>query len=232
MRTNLQTPIMSTPVKMQAVKPETRKELADDFAALDHIGTVLSLSREDVLFYEGDTADHYFKVVTGAIRFCKLLADGRRHVSDFYLPGDFIGLDGEANYLFTAEAVTQTSVVRYTRRSVDALAWQEPRIGRQLLSIACHGLSLAQQKQVLLGRKSAEERIASFLLDLAGRNGETDRVSLPMSRTDIGDHLGLTMETVSRGLSHLKSEGIISLENSHQILFRDRDALEGLADAA
>ena len=209
-----------------------RRERCGDFAALDRVGTVLSLGRAEVLFFESDAAEHYFKVVSGAIRCCKLLADGRRHVSEFYLPGDFIGLDAETSYLFTAEAVTDTTVVRYSRRSVDALAAQEPRIGRRLLSMACHGLSTAQQKLVLLGRMTAEERIASFLLDLAGRNGETDRVSLPMSRTDIGDHLGLTMETVSRGLSHLKSEGIISLENSHQILFRDRDALAELADAA
>lgn len=220
------------PARMQAAKLPTSKEPADDFAALDRVGTVVSLGREDVLFYESDAAEHYFKVLTGAVRCCKLLADGRRHVSEFYLPGDFIGLDGEANYLFTAEAVTETSVVRYTRRSVDALALQEPRIGRRLLSIACHGVSVAQQKLVLLARKTAEERIATFLLDLADRNGETDRVSLPMSRTDIGDHLGLTMETVSRGLSHLKSEGLIALESSHHILFRNRGALAELADVA
>ena len=215
-----------------AAKLTSHKETADDFAALDRVGTVISLAREQVLFYESDPAEHYFKVLTGALRCTKVLADGRRHVSEFYLPGDFIGLDAESNYLFTAEAMTEASIARYTRRSVDALALQEPRIGRRLLSIACHGYSAAQQKLVLLGRKTAEERIASFLLDLAGRNGEENRVSLPMSRTDIGDHLGLTMETVSRGLSHLKSEGIIALENSHQITFRNRAALEDLADAA
>ena len=212
--------------KTPAAKP------ADEFAALDRIGTVLSIDREAVLFYEDDPAEHYFKVVSGAIRCCKLLADGRRHVSEFYLPGDFIGLDAEASYLFTAEAVKETTVIRYTRRGVDALASVEPRIARRLLSIACRDLGAAQRKLVVLGRKSAEERIAAFLLDLAMRNGQRDRVSLPMSRTDIGDHLGLTMETVSRGLSHLKSEGIIALETSHHILFRDRDALQSLADAA
>ena len=209
-----------------------RRERCGDFAALDRVGTVLSLGRAEVLFFESDAAEHYFKVVSGAIRCCKLLADGRRHVSEFHLAGDFIGLDAETNYLFTAEAVTDTTVVRYARRKVDALAAQDPQIGRRMLSIVCHGLSAAQQQLVLLGRMTAEERIASFLLDLAERNGESDCVSLPMSRTDIGDHLGLTMETVSRSLSHLKSAGLIALENHHRIRFRDREALEELAEAA
>lgn len=224
--------LQTLPARMPACKIAATTPPADEFAALDRVGTVVTLGRDQVLFYDGDAADHYFKVLTGAVRCCKLLADGRRHVSEFYLPGDFIGFDAAANYRFTAEAVTDTSVVRYTRRSVDTLASQEPRFGRRLLSIACRGLSSAQQKLVLLGRKTAEERIASFLLDLAGRGGDTDRVVLPMNRTDIADHLGLTMETVSRGLSHLKSEGIISLENSHHVLIRDRDALEELAEAA
>jgi CRP-like cAMP-binding protein len=205
---------------------------ADELAVLDRVGTVVSLKREEVLFHECDPAENYFKVVTGAVRSSKLLADGRRHVCEFYLPGDFIGLDADASYLFTAEAMADTTVVRYARRKVEALVSQEPRVGRRLLSIACHGLSSAQQKLVLLGRKTAEERIASFLLDLAERIGEAGRVSLPMSRTDIGDHLGLTMETVSRGLSHLKSEGIIALESSHQVVIRNREALEDLAEAA
>lgn len=213
-----------------AVAPATAP--VDELAALDRLGTVHSLRRDEVLFHECDPAEHYFKVVTGAIRSSKLLADGRRHVSEFYLPGDFIGLDATDSYLFSAEAMADTTVVRYVRRKVEALAFQEPRVGRRLLSIACHGFSAAQQKLVLLGRKTAEERIASFLLDLVDRIGDRGRMSLPMSRTDIGDHLGLTMETVSRGLSHLKNEGIIALENSHQVLIRNREALEDLAEAA
>jgi CRP/FNR family transcriptional regulator, nitrogen fixation regulation protein len=229
MNPNLRFAMRSTPAHapdIRAVPP------ADGLAALDCVGTVMILRRNDVLFREYDPADHYFRVVSGAVRSSKLLADGRRHVSEFYLPGDFIGLDADTSYFFSAEAMADTTVVRYARRKVEALALQEPRIGRQLLSIACHGFSAARQQLVLLGRKTAEERIASFILDLAERIGKADRVSLPMSRTDIGDHLGLTMETVSRSLSHLNSEGIIALESSHQILIRDRDALEDLAEAA
>jgi len=204
----------------------------DALTALDRLGTVVTLHREESLFYEGDVAEYYFKVVTGAVRSCKLLADGRRHVGDFYLPGDFIGLDAESDYIFSAEAVTDTTLVRYSRRSVDALAWEEPKVGQRLLGIARHRLCAARAQMMLLSRKTADERIASFLLGMADRSNDNDHVTLPMTRTDIGDHLGLTIETVSRSLSQLRKDGVIALVNSHEILIRDRDALEELAEAA
>lgn len=211
---------------------QTNAARPDGLGALDRLGTVVSLRREQTLFHEADPAEFYFKVVSGAIRSCKLLADGRRHVGEFFLPGDFIGLDAETGYIFTAEAVSETTMVRYSRRSVDALAWQEPRIGHSLLRIACHGLSAAQQQMVLLSRKTAEERIASFILGLAERNGAADRVSLPMSRSDIGDHLGLTMETVSRALTQLKKDGVIGFTSSHELVICDRETLADLAEVA
>ena len=203
----------------------------DELSALERLGTVVTLGREQPLFHEADRAESYFKVVSGAIRSCTLLVDGRRHVGEFFLSGDFIGLDAEARYVFTAEAVIETTVVRYSRRRVDALAWLEPRIGHSLLRIACHGLLVARQHMVLLGRKTAEERIASFILGLAERNGAANRVSLPMTRSDIGDHLGLTMETVCRALAQLKKVGVIEL-TCHQLVIRDRDALADLAAMA
>jgi len=223
---------VATPTSQARAQALPTSPAADELAVLDRFGTVQSLRRDEILFHECDPAECYFKVVSGAIRSSRLLADGRRHISDFFLPGDFIGLDAGTNYRFSAEVMTDTTVVRYARRKIEALASQQPRLGSHLLTIACHKLATAQQQLLLLGRKTADERIASFLLDLAERIGKADRVSLPMSRTDIADHLGLTMETVSRGFSHLKSEGIIALENSHQIVIRDREALEDLAEAA
>jgi CRP/FNR family nitrogen fixation transcriptional regulator len=227
---------MSTIVALQNMEPRgtaaTHAALLDDLGPLDRLGTVVSLRREQPLFYEADPAEFYFKVITGAIRSCKLLADGRRHVGDFFLPGDFIGLDASYTYMFTAEAVGEAVVVRYSRRSVAALAWQEPRVGRGLLRMAYEGLSAARHQMVLLGRKTAEERIASFILEMAERNGNSNRIALPMTRADIGDHLGLTMETVSRVLAQLKKEGVIELKNCHDLVIRDHHALEGLAEAA
>ncbi|HUZ73531.1 MAG TPA: helix-turn-helix domain-containing protein [Stellaceae bacterium] len=222
-----------TPSIVPALRgPGARGERPDALAALDRVGTVVTLRHDDSLFYEDDAAEYYFKVVTGAVRGCKLLADGRRHVGDFYLAGDFIGLDADTRYIFTAEAVTDTTLVRYQRRSVDALAWQEPGIGRRLLSLACRGLTAAQHQMLLLGRKTADERIASFLLAMAARSGDGEHIVLPMTRTDIGDHLGLTMETVSRALSQLKSAGVIAFKNSHEVVIRDRAQLEDIAETA
>lgn len=225
--------IQTAPSLRRTVSPGAARanQRPDELAALDRLGAVVTLRREEPLFFDGDPAEHYFKVVTGAVRSCKLLADGRRHVVDFYLPGDFIGLDAETDYRFTVEAVADATLVRYSRRSVDALAWQEPQIGRRLLGIARHGLSAAQDQMMLLGRKTAEERIASFLLGMARRSGAAERVQLPMTRTDMGDHLGLTMETVSRALSQLKKQGVIALDGSHAIMICDHDALEDIAEA-
>ena len=203
----------------------------DGIAVLDRLATVITLGREESLFLEGDPAAAYFKVVKGAVRSCKLLADGRRHVGDFFLPGDFIGLDAGENYAFTAEAVGDATLVRYARRKVDALAWQEPQVAKSLVKIMRDGLGAARDRMTLLGHMTAMERIASFLLTMAER-GEDSCVTLPMTRTDIGDYLGLTMETVSRAFSQLKSDGVIKQKSKHEIAIADRDALEELADAA
>jgi CRP/FNR family transcriptional regulator len=207
-----------------------RAELRAELAALDQVGSVVTLKREETLFYEGDVAEHYFKVVTGAVRSCRLLPDGRRHIGDFYLPGDFIALSEVESYLFTAEAVTDVTLVRYVRRNVDQLIGQRPQLGTCLFAMVCDGLSSAQEQMLLLGRKTAQEKIASFLLMMAEREGQGDRVVLPMTRTDIGDYLGLTTETVSRTLTQLKNEGVITVKGIGEVNIADRETLEDMAD--
>jgi len=199
--------------------------------ALDKIGAVITLDREQPLFFEGDAAEFYYKVVKGAVRSCKVLADGRRHIGDFFFAGDFIGLDAGDSYTFAADAVMPTTLIRYQRRKLDALAANDPRIAKSFVEIMRNSLSAAHGRMAVLGRMNAMERIASFLLDLADR-GEDSRVELPMTRTDIADYLGLTMETVSRAFSRLKSEGVIAQHNVREIAIADRGALEALAEAA
>jgi CRP/FNR family transcriptional regulator, anaerobic regulatory protein len=200
-------------------------------AMIDRLGTVAALKRDDTLFREGDLADCYFKVVTGAVRGCKLLADGRRHIGDFFLPGDFIGLDAAETYAFSAEAVSDTTIIRYARRKVDALVWQEPQVAKSLVKMMREGLCAARERMTLLGHMTAMERIASFLLTMADRTGDA-QISIPMTRTDIGDYLGLTMETVSRAFSQLKSDGVIKQKSVHEVVIADRDALEELGEVA
>lgn len=190
--------------------------LADSLAALDGIGAVIALRRDEPLFRPGDRAEFYFKVLKGAVRSCHVLADGRRHIGEFFLPGDFIGLDAAESCAFAAEAIIDTTLIRYSRRKVDALAAEEPRIGQSLVEIMRSDLAAARDRILLLGHMTAMERIASFLLDLAERRSD-GRINLPMTRTDIGDYLGLTMETVSRAFSQLKSGGIITQHGLHEL---------------
>jgi len=211
----------------QTGKPQSGKGA---FAALDKAGTVLTVKRGETVFYEGDEADCYFKVVSGAVRSCRLLADGRRHIGAFFFAGDFIGINDEDSHLFTAEAVGDTMLIRYSRRSFDTLLWEKPELGRCLLRMVCHGLTAAHEQMLLLGRKTAQEKIASFLLMMADRGGEADHLVLPMTRADIGDYLGLTIETVSRAISQLKAQKVIALKSASEMAILNREALEELAE--
>jgi CRP-like cAMP-binding protein len=201
--------------------------LTASLAALDGIGAVIALRRDEPLFRPGDRAEFYFKVLRGAVRSCHVLADGRRHIGEFFLAGDFIGLDAAESYPFAAEALVETTLIRYSRRKVDALAAEEPRIGQSLVEIMRSGLAAARERMLLLGHMTAMERIASFLLDMSKRHGD-GRISLPMTRTDIGDYLGLTMETVSRTFSQLKKDGIITQHGMHELAVAKPAALVDL----
>ncbi|HWI28062.1 MAG TPA: helix-turn-helix domain-containing protein [Stellaceae bacterium] len=201
-------------------------------SALDRIGSVITLRRDRALFREGDSAKDCHKVLTGALRSCRLLPDGRRHIGEFLLPGDFIGLDLDATRRFTAEAVSDATLMRYPQVAVERLIQQQPKLGKRLLAEVWNGLSAAQAQLLLLGRKNAVERVASFLLLMAQRAGDGDHFCLPMTRNDIADHLGLTTETVSRTFGQLKSQGVIRLAASSQVVLRDRVELEALAEAA
>lgn len=205
------------------------RDLKAELAALDQFGMVMSLKREETLFLEGDQAKYYFKVVSGAVRSCRLLPDGRRHIGDFYLPGDFIALGQSGAYLFTAEAVTEVTLVRYVRNRVDRLIGERPQLGTCLFAMLSEDLSSAQKQMLLLGRKTALEKLASFLLTMADREGAGDHVGLPMTRADIADYLGLTIETVSRTLSQLKTARVIALRGAADIHILDREHLQELA---
>jgi CRP-like cAMP-binding protein len=198
---------------------------------LETLGSVVLLKRDATLFREGDAADGYYKVVSGAVRSCKLLADGRRHITDFFLPGDFIGVEALHTHGSTAEAVNGATVVRYERRVIDALVSRSPLVGRFLLGHVCAELSQARSRMLLLGRMSARERLASFLLRIAARSRREDRdsIPLPMTRSDIGDHLGLTTETVCRTFAELKSAGLIEARSPHELRVLKRPELAALA---
>jgi CRP-like cAMP-binding protein len=209
-----------------------RADTGADLAAFDRVGTVVTLRRDATLFFAGDDAQFCYKVLTGAVRSCRLLADGRRHIGDFLLPGDFLGIEAGPTYSITIEAVNDATLMRYPRRAIDQLIQQQPRLAKCLLDQVCGGFFAAQAHLLLLGRKNAVERLASFLLMMSERSGEGDRVALPMTRIDIADYLGLTIETVSRIFSELKGRGVIQLESCNAVRFTRRSTLADLAEAA
>lgn len=208
----------------------------DEIGPLEAIVRRVRLEAGQTLFHEGDPAAHVFNVTAGALKIYKLLPDGRRQVTGFLLEADFLGLANTEGYSYGAEAVTAAELCRFPWREFNALLDEFPKLGNRLLGIADDELAAAQEQMLLLGRKSATERVASFLLRLSERwkrrGSPESPVSLPMSRADIADFLGLTTETVSRTFSRFKREGYIATPESHQVALLRKDALRDLAEGA
>lgn len=186
-------------------------------------------AKGEELFAQGEDADCFFKVVSGTVRTCKLLSDGRRQIDAFHLAGDIFGLESSREHHFTAEAVEEVEVLAFRRSQFTSLMHDDPEFGDQLMEAMLASLDRAHDHMVLLGRKTAQEKIATFLLDMAARLAKTDRFELPMQRADIADHLGLTIETVSRTLTQMVREGLIKLAaTGRTIVLSDRQALQTL----
>lgn len=204
-----------------------------ELASLRRSGSHKTLSAGDALCWEGEQAASVYSVTHGVLRLSKLLPDGRRQVAGFAFPGDFLGLTLEDEHPFTAEAVCETQLCQFARPRFEHFLAEHPHMERRLYSAAAHELSAARDQLVLLGRKTAAERLASFILQMARRTqqvpGTPPRVMLPMSRTDIADYLGLRIETVSRELGALKSARLVRMMSLHELQITDRDRLTELA---
>lgn len=195
---------------------------------LDMIGNCMSFARNAEIFGEDEPADYFYKVVGGAVRISKLLSDGRRQIGAFYLPGEIFGLETDETHAFSAEAICDSQILVVKRSAFLAEATRDCAIVTEIWTQTMTHLQRAQNHMLLLGRKNAQERIATFLLEMAARLSRTGEVELPMSRQDIADYLGLTIETVSRTLTLLENEAAIELPTSRRILLRDRAALRRL----
>ena len=202
----------------------------DGLVALEQIGIRRSFARDEEIYAEGDAADCWYKVVSGTVRLCKLLADGRRHIAEFCFAGDYFGLPPAGIRAFSAEAVGDAVVMRFPQGAADRLINEDPRLARRLCDLTLRDLAHAQTRMLLLGRMTASERVASFLLEISERRDEPHALDLPMSRIDIADYLGLTIETVCRVLSAFKRDGIIAIPTPHRIEIREREALEELSE--
>jgi CRP/FNR family nitrogen fixation transcriptional regulator len=203
----------------------------DELVALEQLGSRRSFARDEEIYAEGDRADCWFKVVSGTVRICKLMADGRRHVAEFFYAGDCFGLDGANERIFAAEAVGEVIVMRFNRAATERLIDERPELARRMCNMTLRSLAHAQTRLLLLGRMTAPERVASFLIELAERRDVRRTLDVPMSRNDIADYLGLTIETVCRVLSAMKRDGAIAIPHPQRIEIRDREALESLVEA-
>lgn len=185
------------------------------------------------LFDEEDKADFAYNLVEGTIRLYKLLPDGRRQITGFAIPGDFLGLASRGHYAYSAEAVSGAALCRFKLTDLQKLFKQFPAMEHRVLAIANDELAAAQDQMLLLGRKTPMEKVTSFLLTLSKRLERVgrphDQLSLAMTRADIADFLGLTVETVSRTFSKLRAGKMIGLPTPDQVQILDRRRLQAIA---
>jgi len=190
-----------------------------------HIGLIASDStykRDEEIFGEREPAEYVYQVISGAVRTYKLLSDGRRQIAAFHLPGDVFGLESRSTHRLTAGAIVDTTVLLVKRSSLEEAAGVDLSVARKLWTITSGELKHAEDHMLLLGQKSAMEKVATFLLEMDGRLAVAGMMALPMCRRDIADYLGLTLETVSRALSQLQAKGVLGLSGARQIELRNR----------
>ncbi|WEK48793.1 MAG: helix-turn-helix domain-containing protein [Candidatus Kaistia colombiensis] len=193
------------------------------------IGIPLHFERGAEIVAEEDPAEHIYQVISGTARTCKLLCNGRRQIGAFLMAGDYFGMEARDTHCFAVEAITNLTVVMVSRSAAFAAAGRDAAVARSLWDITARSLYACQQHALLLGRKTALEKIGSFLSEMAERQGSDDEIDLPMSRQDIADYLGLTIETVSRTMTQLESAGTIALPTSRHVLIKRPHELERLS---
>ena len=213
--------------------PTNRPKFLGEHGSLARAQFLLSeykYNRGAEIFGEAEPAEYVYQVVEGAVRSYKLLSDGRRQIGAFHLVGDIFGLENGLAHRFTAEAIVDTTVRLAKRVSLEHVAEEDATVARDLLDMTTSNLQHAENHMLLLGRKTSLERVAAFLLEMDGRLNAAGVMALPMSRRDIADYLGLTLETVSRALSCLHEKGILGFvgQTQRQIVLLDRSELAKL----
>jgi len=208
--------IVARPVPPASLRPAT--------TSIELMGAAMPFGRNAEIYGENEPAEYLYKVVSGTVRTYKVLNDGRRQIGAFYVTGDMFGLEIGDVHTFSAEAIVDCKVMVIKRSTVIGMAARDHDISRQLWAMTAQEL-LRVQDHILLLIKTAQERVAGFLLEMAKRAPAGNEIDLPMSRQDIADYLGLTIETVSRTLTQLENSSAISVPSSRRIVLRNRAAL-------
>lgn len=205
----------------------------DEVGRLERIMTSRTLDANETLVSEGDPRDRVFSLTAGMLRLSTALPDGRRQITGFLLPGDYLGLADDEAHSQTAEAVIPSHLCAFPVRGMDRLVEEHPRLKDRLHDMTRAALRQARDSQMVLGRLAPVEKVASFLMMLSDRSGAPGRpanpVHLAMTRADIADHLGLTIETVSRSFTKLRTQGLIRLPDAHRVEIADRRLLAAVA---
>jgi CRP/FNR family nitrogen fixation transcriptional regulator len=212
-------------------RPNSLRELGMDSDSNPIVSlNEFTYKKRSEIYGEKEPAEYVYQVKSGAVRSYKLLSDGRRQIGAFHLVGDIFGLENGGEHRFTAEAIVDTTVRLIRRQSLEIVAENDAMVARNLLSMTTSNLQHAEDHMLLLGRKTSLERVAAFLLEMDKRLTAADIMALPMSRRDIADYLGLTLETVSRVLSRLHELGTLGFvgNTQRQIVLMDRNRLASL----
>lgn len=218
---------------VQPIETTSRQPIVDwrDFSpcaaplftcAPEVVGTSFNYVRDEEIYGEGEDTQFIYKVISGAVRTTKIMRDGRRQIGRFYLPDEFFGLDLGKQHHLTAEAVTDSKVLLFARRQIEAMAQRNMEAAREMWLMTADHLRHAEDHLLLLGRKTALERLAAFLIEMDTNHGNCGLFELPMSRRDIADYLGLTLETVSRGFSELQKKQVLELDGARHVVLRNR----------
>jgi CRP/FNR family nitrogen fixation transcriptional regulator len=197
------------------------------FGTLELMGSQMTFGPNEEIFGENEPAQRVYKVTKGAVRTYKILCDGRRQIGAFYFPGDIFGLEMGKEHQFSAEAIDKVTVLVIRSGAVVSLAERDNKAARELWTFTARELHRVQEHMMLMV-KSAQQRVACFLLEMSERLAEGEAIELPMSRQDIADYLGLTIETVSRTMTQLVSDRTIGLPSSRRIVLRNRSVLQEL----
>ncbi len=207
-----------------------------DLNRLAGLATIVNVARRQTFIHEGAPAEHFYILTFGGAKLYKLLPDGRCQIIGFEFSGSLLGLAATEDYTFSAEAITPLRICRISRKGLRDLLRDCREMEQRLLRFAVSDLIRAQEQILLLGRKTAVERIASFLLFQTTRPQpravRPPRIYLPMSRSDIASYLGMNIETVSRTLAKLRNRGVIAVPNLHEVDILDRSKLKALSRGA
>jgi CRP/FNR family nitrogen fixation transcriptional regulator len=217
-------PFVNLPTQLQNRHLPTGRSSAD---VMPLMGTVMPFARNSEIYGENEPAEYLYKVISGTVRTYKVLVDGRRQIGAFHVPGDVFGFETSEEHTSSAEAITDCKIAVIKRTALMAVAARNNEVARTMWALTARELQRVQCHMLLL-IKSAEERVATFLLEMAERVSAHGTVELAMSRQDIADYLGLTIETVSRTLSHLEKTATIEVSTSRRIVLRNHSALRRL----